>query len=601
MKSNEISVIRSEGIEVEPIECTISLGDNIYGIVSLKPSQGPSPFYLPLTGVLGVELKHKNKKIGEIRVDLSCLERDGLQWLPILCPGSEKLLSVPDEVAEPRILISLNESKSKYPDTPMARPSNTMVSAILQLAGQGSRKFENENIERASSANSHSNSMVCVKKIDIDNIEKTLSRSLMSPCQGFPRKSKSEGTESVFYKNSSRNSLDLPKKIEFDNSDKHIPLAVSSGQASYKKFDFELAEKALENVITSSIPDDLPVQIIESPHFPAPIQTIEKKADKETNEKKVFPYLHGSPYNSGKKFDFESTENREKNLIIEKLKQNVKETEDFYEEVIEKLKNDVSKMQKKNYLKKKSIKKQNIEIEMLKRKIKALEGEKSADETQMWKKQCETLKGSVKDMENAKEKLENEIQTLKNLSITCEHCQNYKKSIKESRKALEEYKMNIEMLMEKVNTQEFHNQELLIYKQDLENSLCVAEKKIICMKNYEGLELYNNNIQNDEIDEKLEAKYPKFKQKSVKICRGLYVYEGKKVQVVDKAGGVVFFLDGKDTVIMETQDSSISKTEKNLPNLEDISNQLDSYKPQNLIHGRATSRENKLRVLAKQW
>ncbi|OMJ94035.1 hypothetical protein SteCoe_2805 [Stentor coeruleus] len=601
MKSNEISIIRSEGIEEDPIDCTISLGDNIYGIVNLKPSQGPSPFYLPLTGVLGIELKHKNKKIGEIYVDLNCLERDGLQWLPILCPGSEKLLSIPDEVAEPRILISLNESKSKYPDMPMARPLNTMVSAILQLAGQGSRKFEYENIEKPSSVRSHSNSMVCVKKIDIDSIDKTLSKSLMSPCQGFPRKSKSEGTESVFYKSTSKNTLDLPKKIEFDNSDKHIPLAVSSGQASYKKFDFELAEKALENVINSSIQDDLAYQVVESPHFPAPVPILEKKPDKELNDKKVFPYLHGSPYNNCKKFDFESTENREKNLIIEKLKQSVKETEDFYEEVIEKLKNDVSKMQKKNYLKKKNIKKQCIEIEMLKRKIKALEGEKSADETQMWKKQCETLKGSIKDIERAKEKLENELQTLKNLSITCEHCKAYKKSIKENSKALEEYKMNIEMLMEKVNTQEFHNQELLIYNQDLENSLCVAEKKITCMKNYEGLELYSNNVQNDEIDEKLEAKYQRFKQKSVKICRGLYVYEGKKVQVIDKIGGVTFLLDGKDTVIMETQDNSINKTEKNLPNLEDISNQIDNYKPQNLIHGRGTSRENKLRVLAKQW
>ena len=110
--------------------------------------------------------------------------------------------------------------------------------------------------------------------------------------------------------------------------------------------------------------------------------------------------------------------------------------------------------------------------------------------------------------------------------------------------------------------------------------------------------LIKNSPTVDETDEKLSIVYPEFYSNSIKISSNLYIYNKLKFEVSTASEFLKFFLNGKEIKITEYLEKSPHEKKSSL---EDISNKFEVYKPANLIHGRVNSRDNKLKVLTKQW
>lgn len=314
--------------------------------------------------------------------------------------------------------------------------------------------------------------------------------------------------------------------------------------------------------------------------------------------------------------------------------------ENVYEEIIDKLKRDLDKSQKKNFKNKKVKREMKLELRILNEKIKKLKTNRESDIEMLVERVKEleySLKESSKMQENLQEVIEgfmessvnlekilkqtneekNQLEELLRKSLKekgelevrnmevfeikgpCDKCEKQQSEIKGHLENTKRLYQTIQIMTEKLNTQEFHNQELLIMNQELQLE---NEKMKIMEEGLADSELCCNCLPIDEIDEIFIANYPTLYRKTLKVISGIYIIEHKKVKVIkSEENKIKFYLDGKEVQMFEKVELAVPKHEKNSLSLEDISNHIENYKSQSLIHSRANLRDNKLRVLAKQW
>lgn len=511
MKSLELSVIRTEGLEEDLIECLVYLDSCKYAHVNLKSQINQNQIYLPLTGKLGLKLKSRKENIGELYINLLELEKDGLQWLPIMENGTGEIKNLPDEVPMPRILVSLAESRTKVPDVPLE-------------------------------------------------------------------------TAKEKYKKSTKNMLEVVTGESFGVENKKPQLEVNMGINVF--FKGKRRNTTQEKTTFTDLFEDKPQN-----HFI--IIDLKEQLRQQKN-----------------RTDQEVSENREKTACIEKLKISAKENESAHEENVNTLKNTVSKLQKKIYQKKKQIRESDLELKLLKQNLKTTEDSLLINEKTS-KEKIFFLENAINDSEKSREELQLALENFKSESSSlvdvkdCEKCLEFRENFEKTTRANEELRQKNVILSEKLVTQEFSNEELLIQIQELKSQIKDRLRsefdEEIALKNKFLNQLLEQNPTTDDLDEKVEAQFPDFLRKSSKIMRGVYFLNGKKVHITEKGKFLNITCEGKEITYSELLEYNLPKHEKNSFSLEDISAHVDALKPSNLIHNRSNLRENKLRILTKQW
>ena len=226
--------------------------------------------------------------------------------------------------------------------------------------------------------------------------------------------------------------------------------------------------------------------------------------------------------------------------------------------------------------------------------------------------QAKTIKKKLKNQEKIDENRKNPI-IKKYFDVDfdknhCEKCKILKAENKIFNERILKLTQKVSVLGEKLTTQEFYNQELMITNQDYFSEIKKLKDVLNKPKSEENQdrlkvlnEVLNNNQIFDELDEKIDKSYPELLKNSLKLMRGVYIYNKKKILVQEKGNHLVILLDSKEVNFASIAESDLPKHEKKSFSLEDISNHLSLRKKSNLIHNRATSRESKLRILSKQW
>ena len=358
----------------------------------------------------------------------------------------------------------------------------------------------------------------------------------------------------------------------------------------------------------------------------------EKVVENTPENIKEEPTEHNNSFIETNNFKYPRKVDKEKPLKMS--------TENVYEEIIDKLKSDLYKSQKKNFKNKKVKREMKLGIKILNEKLNNLETNEE-NEIEILMERVKELEDSLKESSKMQENLQEVIEGFMESSVNlekilkqtneeknkleehlcksmkekeeleaknkgfieierpCDKCEKQQSEIKGHLENTKRLYQTIQIMTEKLNTQEFHNQELLIMNQELQ----LENEKMKTME--EGLadsELCCNCLPNDEIDEIFLANFPAIYQKTLKVISGMYIIEQKKVKVVKYAENKIkFYLDGKEVQMFEKVELAVPKHERNSLSLEDISNHIENYKSQSLIHSRANLRDNKLRVLAKQW
>jgi hypothetical protein len=113
----EVSILRVEGLQADLsiIGCYVSVDNKLYDVITPLTDDNPeAAVELPSTGQLRLLIKNisnDHEIIGSVSVDLSQLPQSGLCWLPLYKNvGDDQVLSLDEEAAPPRILVSLKEA-----------------------------------------------------------------------------------------------------------------------------------------------------------------------------------------------------------------------------------------------------------------------------------------------------------------------------------------------------------------------------------------------------------------------------------------------------------------------------------------------------------
>ena len=525
MKSLELSVIRTEGVLEDSVDCSVFLGRDRYSTISFKSQFQQHQMHLPLTGELGLILHIQERSLGEICIDLAKLERNGLQWLPIMDIGHGPVQDLPEEVPLPRILVSLCDSRSRLPDTPIEKGK------------------------------------------DLEEIESLGSESV-------------DGTgREVFGEEENRGQRGMENRIGVERRVRGVgtreqEMCVQHGEG----VEVRAREKEEKQTETVEDTEDCSAKLVVLDDLREQIKQITLRFDKECSE------------------------NREKSLVIENIKKAIKDKDYTHEENMNIFGNIVNKLQKKIYQKRNLIRESDIEIKVLKEHIKTVEISKSCTSNG---DKIVLLEKALKESEESRANLQ---KALEGLKISKKPKITLQDELNNNNSLVKEHRHQAETTNEKLITQEFYNQELLIQNQDLRMQLNVlkeqpkqSEDEGKHLKDSIIAEILSNNLAKDDLDDRIESVFPELTRKSTKIIRGIYVFNGKKMKIEEKGKFLSIILNGKELNYSDILEANVPKHEKNSFSLEDINCNIDALKPTNLIHNRSNFRENKLRILTKQW
>ena len=551
MKSLEMSVIRAEGLEEEFIECAIFFNSEKYSLMNFKSHVPQSQIYLPLNGELGLKIYSQTKHVGEIFINVLKLERDGLQWLPIMSPNNGLVNQLPEEVPLPRILVSLCENKNKFPDFPIEQPCKDIeIHKIISEESFYDINYQSPHLETEILENECAYIITDIKENNF-----------------------------IDY------SFDKPEKV----------LANCS-----------IVQETCLNIwpFIQKNKQSLRMSRTNTYNFPSKTSRIE-----ENQFNPIVNDLKDQLRLTKSRLDLEIAENREKTLIIDKMKGFLKEKDNSYEDNSMNLNNIINKLKNKLYQKKKILREKESENKISKEKLKSFELQKHFTLTNTEEKNV-FLQNSLKESEDARENLIILLENVNDPTKTtkecndCIDCIDYHEALLKTSNKIADLTQHIEILNEKHNTQDFHNQELIIQNQEFKNQLHECKEKynqLLLEKNTMENEIFSYPLSKDDLDERVEIQFPEIIAKSIKIIRGIYLFKGKKIKITENGRLLNIFIDNKEITYNELLEFDIPKHEKNSFSLEDISNQIDTLKPTNLIHNRGNLRENKLRILTKQW
>ena len=568
MKSHELTLIRAEGLESKSLQFFIYLNESCYGIIELSTNASKS-IVLPSSGQLGLKVCEQGSLIGEIFVSILSLEQNGLQWLPILETSSNALHELPEEVPSPRVLISLYSSKTKVPGKPIEPPSYIKTSAKPEAVFEDCDLVED------------------IESFDESKIEKTENFSEMAEIR-LEKSGETDKNSSNPHKDSKTCSIDLEELVESLNYD-----LTKSQKKNYEKnrlireLKIQLASlsKSFQSFHQQESCSKLEVaEVAEALKYQERIHDLE-----DIIEGQAFKMQDLSDSVLALRATVADKEEivKDQELLIEEQDSIIKELESSQAE----FESILSQKEVEAELSKSSLKETVKSLELrLKESVMALDIlESSFKDTTSRAVQLEV---SLFDLQK---KNEQDLEALKSsqpphgLSQPCPGCEKFQIEIKGHSENTKRLYQTIQAVTDKLNTSEFHNQELLISTQDLQQELDSCKAL--------GQALLCNSLPQDETDALFQALHPAQFCKSVKLAPSVYLISGKKVKLCKSADRLAFLQDSREVFFAEAE----AKHEKNSLSLEDISNQIENYKSQNLIHSRVTSRENKLRVLTKQW
>lgn len=568
MKSHELTLIRAEGLDSRPLQFFIYLNESCYGIIDLSTSTSKS-LVLPSSGLLGLKVCEQGSLIGEIFVNILSLEQNGLQWLPILETNSQALFELPEEVPSPRVLISLYSSKTKVPGKPIEPPSYIKPSKSPEELFNDCEIIED------------------IESFDESKIEKNEIFSEIAEI----RLEKSEETEEKNLNNEKPNcknfSIDLEELVESLNYDLN-----KSQKKNYEKNrmirELKIQIAALSKSFQSFNQQDSnsKLEVTEVLKYQEKINELE-----DLVEAQGFKIQDLNELASGLKAGI-----AEKEEIIKNQESLIEEQDEIIKEL------EAGQVEFEAILSQKEVEAELSQLS-LRETVKSLElrlkeSVMSLDllESNFKETTSRAIQLEVSLFELQK-KNEQEIEALKHVECvqefkqqSCPSCEKLQIEIKGHSENTKRLYQTIQAITDKLNTSEFHNQELLISTQDL-------QQELETLKSRSNQTLLSNSLPQDDLDTIFQSLHPLQFCKSVKLVPSIYLINNKKVQITKTSEKLKFFQDNHEIFISDPE----LKHEKNSLSLEDISNQIENFKSQNMIHSRVTSRENKLRVLTKQW
>jgi hypothetical protein len=617
MKSHELTLIRTEGLDTKELEFFIYIGRDCYGVLELNGNNLQKSLLLPAYGRLGIRVCQGKILVGETFVDILSLEQNGLQWLPVLSCDSEPIFELPDEVPCPRVLISIYSSKTKNPGRPVEglrfqlpaakEPEEMEKLELLQSFEETSPKSQ---VEKSS------------KPIPIITADNPSENPLNPTNSSEPLESKKQVSLIQSKTQEQSKTFEIPKNLQnsptFPNSIKKSENPLHFSNENIENLE-EMLENLSQNLHKSEKKNLQKKRTIRDLQLKLSIlhekcKTLEKSEDLRINQYLTEKILVSEEKTLEMQETIESQKFQisELQAVISNQSALLSDKEDLIiqqecllneqDSIIKELESSQSEFE---LILNEKVKESN-QIELsLKETIKSLESrlKESVKSLDLLESTFKETTSKAINLEIALYELQQQGKPLQDKE-PCPSCEKFQVEIKGHLENTKRLYQSIEITTEKLNTSEFHNQELIIINQDLtqENQLLKSNNfnqfpEIQSPKDFSLSLLLSNNLPNDEIDDLFQHLFPLTYSRSLKLLPQVYLLSNKKVKITKTSEKLHFFQDNQEISISETE--STLKHEKNSLSLEDVSNQLE-YKSQNLIHSRAT-RENKLRVLTKQW
>lgn len=142
----ELSIVRTEGIEISKAACYISVNDHLQKVISpLSLENETNSIEITSVGLLRVLVKSlvTHECLGSVSIKLELLPKEGLQWLPLYRGYKDTVNKLPEEVESPKILLFIN-SNSKDDTSFLCHISS--LSPVIELTESSEGEAEIEEI-----------------------------------------------------------------------------------------------------------------------------------------------------------------------------------------------------------------------------------------------------------------------------------------------------------------------------------------------------------------------------------------------------------------------------------------------------------------------